>query len=420
MKPVNHTLQTAHAPALVALSCALLGAAAAPLARADAVTDWSLKAEQVVLDAKLGTPPAVRVLAFSHSAVHEAVQAVQRQTQAPAATEAAVAAAHRATLKALVPAQAAAIDAAYQAALATLRDDAHRAAGVRAGEAAAAALLARRAPDAKAMGADVPYRPVAMAGRYVPTALPAAMQWPQRQPWLLRTPGQVRPAGPPALASEAWARDYNEVRALGGKASTQRTPEQTEAARFWDYSLPPIYNGLLRSALAQAPGRDVARNARLFAAAAQGMDDALVAVFDAKYHYNFWRPATAIRNGDIDGNDATAPEAGWAPLIDTPMHPEYPSAHSALASVVGAVLRADAAGAAVPPLATTSPTAQGATRRWSTIEAMEREVADARVWEGVHYRHSTADGAAIGRAVGELAAERHFGAAVAAVAEAAR
>lgn len=404
-----NTRSTRHGGAFVAaLGAALLGAAATPFAHADVITDWSVKAEQIVIDAKLGTPPAVRVLALSHSAVHEAVQSVQREAHGAGAVEAAVAAAHRATLKALLPGQASAIDAAYQGALSALRDDAGRAAGVRAGEAAAAALLARRAPDGKALAGDT-YRPFAAAGRYVPTAVPAASQWPQRQPWMLRAPSQFRPGGPPALTSDAWARDYNEVRALGAKASTQRTPEQTDAARFWEYSLPPIYNGLVRS-VAQAPGRDVVRNARLFAAAAQGMDDALVAVFDAKYHYNFWRPATAVRNGDIDGNDATAPDAAWVPLIDTPMHPEYPSAHSALASVVGTVLRADAAGEALPPLATSSPTAQGATRRWSTVEAMVREVADARVWEGVHYRHSTTDGAGIGRAVGELAAETHFGA----------
>ena len=136
----------------------------------------------------------------------------------------------------------------------------------------------------------------------MPTAAPAVPQWSQRKPWLMTSAAQFRPGPPPALASDAWARDYNEVKALGGKVSTRRSAEQTEIARFWEYSLPPIYYGVVHS-VARMPGREVAQNARLFAAVAQAMDDAMIAVFDAKYHYNFWRPATAIRNGDIDGND---------------------------------------------------------------------------------------------------------------------
>jgi hypothetical protein len=112
---------------------------------------------------------------------------------------------------------------------------------------------------------------------------------------------QFRPAAPPPFASAQWVRDFDEVRRLGHRASKERTADQTEAARFWDYSLPAIYHGVLRSVALQ-PGRDVLRNARLFAAAAQAMDDALISVFDAKYHYGFWRPVTAIRNADIDGN----------------------------------------------------------------------------------------------------------------------
>ena len=108
------------------------------------------------------------------------------------------------------------------------------------------------------------------------------------------------------------------------QAGSRRSAEQTEIARFWEYSLPAIYYGVVRS-VAQAPGRDATQNARLYAAMAQAMDDALISVFEAKYHYNFWRPVTAIRNGDIDGNDATVAEPRWAPLVETPMHPEYPS-----------------------------------------------------------------------------------------------
>jgi hypothetical protein len=177
------------------------------------------------------------------------------------------------------------------------------------------------------------YRPHAAAGTYVPTVVPAVPQWSARKPWHMASAGQFRPAAPPALTSEEWARDFNEVKAFGGKTSSRRSVEQTEIARFWEYSLPPIYYGVVRS-VADMPGRDVASNARLFATVAQAMDDALIGIFDAKYHYNFWRPVTAIRNGDIDGNDATQRDAAWSPLIDTPMHPEFPSGHSILAASV--------------------------------------------------------------------------------------
>ena len=154
------------------------------------------------------------------------------------------------------------------------------------------------------------------------------------------------------------------------------------------------------------------RNARLFAAVAQSMDDALIAVFEAKYHYNFWRPSTAIRNGDLDGHDATARDASWAPLIDAPMHPEYPSAHASLASAVTAVLRAEVGPGALPALSAFSPTAKagkGDTRRWTKLEDFVQEVGDARVHAGIHFRSATDAGTAMGQRIGELAAARMLG-----------
>ncbi|MGH7893970.1 MAG: vanadium-dependent haloperoxidase, partial [Candidatus Binatia bacterium] len=186
-----------------------------------------------------------------------------------------------------------------------------------------------------------------------------------------------------------------------------RSAEQTEIARFWEFSLPPIYNGVVRS-VADMPGREATQNARLFATVAQAMDDAMIGVFEAKYHYNFWRPATAIRNGDLDGHDGTEREASWSPFIDSPMHPEYPSAHSILAGAVGAVLQADIGDGPMPVLTTTSPTAKGAARRWTNVDDFTREVANARIYEGVHYRVSTEVGTAMGRQIGELAVKKHL------------
>jgi len=134
---------------------------------------------------------------------------------------------------------------------------------------------------------------------------------------------------------------------------------------------------VLRSAALQ-PGRNLSRNARLFALVAIAMDDALIAVFDAKYHYNFWRPVTAIRNGDLDGLDSTERDATWAPLIETPMHPEYPCAHCILAGTVATVLNAEAQKAPLPVLSTTSATLPGAVRRWNTPDDFAKEVAQAR------------------------------------------
>ncbi len=386
------------------IAAAAAMAATALHANADVITDWNIKSGEIITEAKIGTPPAVRVMAIVQTAADGAVQALGRRPAAQAASvDAAVAAAHRITLGKLLPAQQASVEAAYQAAIAPLPEGAAKADGIAAGEAAAAAVLSARGEDGAA--APEAYRPHAAAGVYVPTAVPAAPQWPQRKPWLMSGAAQFRPAPPPALGSDAWARDFNEVKALGGKVSTSRSAEQTEIARFWEYSLPAIYHGVLRS-VALAPGRDVARNARLFAAAAQAMDDGLIAVFDAKYHYNFWRPLTAIRNADIDGNDATARDAAWLPLVDTPMHPEYPSAHAALASAMGTLLKAETGAGAMPVLSTSSPTAKGTVRRWNTVEELVQEVGLARIYDGVHYRTSADVGAEMGRRVGELAAAR--------------
>lgn len=370
-----------------------------PLAQADAVTDWNLLANEWVAEAKLGTPPAIRVLAIVQTAVNNAVS----EAVPVASVSAAVAAANRAALVQLLPAQQVAITAAYQAALDKVAPGAPRDAGIAIGERAASGVLEARAEDGAT--AAVAYRPHTSAGAYVPTAMPAIPHWSQRRPWLMSSAAEFRPAAPPALASATWASEYDEVKELGAKASTRRSAEQTEIARFWEYSMPAIYYGVLRSVALQ-PGRDIARNARLYAAATQAMDDAMIGVFEAKYHYNFWRPVTAIRNGDVDGNDATQRDAGWNSLVDAPLHPEYPSAHAVLAASIGTVLKADIGNLPMPQLATSSPTAKGTTRHWTTVESFVQEVSDARIYAGIHYRVSTQASEAMGRSIGELAASK--------------
>lgn len=388
----------------------LLAALAIP-AKADVITDWNLKTGNLISESKMGTPPAIRVMAIVQTSAYGAVNAITQRYPAAASEpraakgasiDAAVAAAHRGALLKLLPAQQASIDAAYQAALSSIADGDAKSAGIDIGEQAAAQVLAQRADDNTS---PVAYRPHTSAGVYVPTAAPAVPQWLQRKPWLMSSAAQFRPAAPPALTSQVWVRDYNEVKALGRKTSASRSAEQTEIALFWDYSLPSIYYGVVRS-VADQPGREPTRNALLYAMAAQAMDDALIGVFDAKYRYNFWRPVTAIRNGDVDGHDGTQRDASWTSLIDAPMHPEYPSGHSILASAVATVLKADIGAGPVPTLATTSPTAKGATRHWASLGDFVREVSDARIYGGIHFRTATEVGVEMGRRIGELAAKR--------------
>ncbi len=395
----------------LAIAAALLATLAAP-ASADVITDWSQRADAIITEAKIGTPPAIRVLAIAHTASFDAVNAITgvypRTGQTPdrgASVDAAVAAAHRATLVKLLPAIQPAIDAAYQASLEKLADGPAKATGIEVGERAAAAVLASRTEGT--VSPEASYRPKTTAGVYVPTAPVAAPQWSQRKPWLMSRAAMFRPGPPPALFGAVWARDFNEVKALGSKHSKERSASHAEIAAFWEYSLPAIYHGVVRS-VAGRPGRESTRNARLFAAVSQAMDDAMIGVFDAKYFYRFWRPETAIRNGDIDSNSATHLDVAWTPLINAPMHPEYPSAHSILAAAVATVLRAEAGDRPTPAVSTSSPTAKGAVRQWTDFDDFVNEVGLARIVQGVHFRSATEAGAAMGRRIGSLAVSRHL------------
>jgi hypothetical protein len=377
---------------------ALALTAAPPIAAADAVTDWDKIACDIVGAGKAPTPLGVRTIAITQTAVYEAVNRITRRfpgaagDQPPdASVDAAVAAASRATLSALVPDQKPAIEAAYLKAIDSVADGDAKGAGIAIGERAAAEMLAKRADDGSTAGES--YRPATAAGAYAPTTIPVASQWPRRKPWLMASAAQFRPGPPPALDS--------------ARSGSSRTGEQTEIARFWEATMPSIYHGVVRG-VADQPGREITRNARLLAAVAQGMDDALIAVFDAKYHYNFWRPVTAIRNGDRDGSDATSRDAAWLPLIETPMHPEYPCAHCILAATVATVLEADAGEDPLPGLSTTSYLLEGVTRRWTSTQDFVEEVSNGRIYDGVHYRNSTEVGVAMGRKVGALAARAFF------------
>lgn len=381
--------------------------------RADIVTEWNERAGEIVVKAGMGPLPAERALAMLQASVYEAVNAITQRYPVSnlkleaipgASVEAAVAAANHVMLTKLVPSQQTAIDLSYQAALTAIPDGPAKINGIAVGERAVSAIVAWRANDGATAGES--YRPYTTGGAYVPTVIPEAPQWRYRKPWLMTNPSEFRPGPPPDLNSEVWARDYNEVKALGRKDSRQRTTEQTDIARFWEEVMPPIYHGIVRS-VANVPGRDMTRNARLFAAVTQASDDALIAVFDAKYHYGFWRPLTAIRNGDLDNNDATERDESWLPFIETPMHPEYPCAHCITSGVVGTILQAEIGNEPTPVLTTRSTLAGGVSRSWTTIDEFMQEVPNARLYDGVHYRNSGKVGTEMGKQIARLAIERY-------------
>ena len=375
-------------------------------AHADVVTDTNAKAAEITSKMP-GTPPAVRAMAIVQVSVHDAVGAItgrypafRAQVKAPAgaSVDAAVLAATRTVLSKLVPAQRAAIDADFKALLNSVADGPAKADGVAVGEQVATMVLAQCAED----GAVAPntYRPHTTPGVYVPTMFPAVPHWGKRKTWVMTSADQFRPGPPPSLTSDTWKRDFEEIKALGARDGSKRTPEQTAIAKFWEATAPAVYWPVARS-VANAPGRDVVENARLFAAAAVAMDDALVAVFDAKYTYNFWRPVTAIRNAEGDARDPN-----WLPFIDTPMHPEYPCAHCIVSGALGAVLGIEVGNGPAPTLSSSSYTAGGATRTWAKVGDFMQEVAVARIYDGVHYRNSTVVGTAMGQKIGELAAKK--------------
>ncbi len=378
------------------------------VALADTVADWADLTTEIATDA----PNTIRTLALAQSAVYEAVNAITRRyprdlvdlgpTQG-ASVDAAIAAASHAILLHEAIEQRTPIETAYQKMLARIPENEASRKGIALGERAAKDVLGKHTDD---IGHIEPYRPLTSPGVYVPTTFPLGYSVAQHKPWFLKSANQFRPGPPPALNSSLWARDYNETKSMGAAQSTVRTPEQTNIGRFWATALPDVHIGVV-SSLARAAGRDLTRNARLFAAVTGALNDTEISVFEAKYHYQFWRPLTAIRNGDRDDNPATEREADWTPLIVTPIQPEYPCAHCMIAATIAAVIRADVGKEALPELSTRSNTLPGVTRRWTKTEDLVQEVSLGRMYCGVHYRNSAEVGVRMGEQVGAVVAHAY-------------
>jgi len=388
--------------------------ASATIARADVITDWNQTAIEVMKAANVAGNPWTRSMAMMNVAMSDAVNTVQNRytrfiadgPRAPkASAEAAAVGAARETLLRLYPDQKARISQAYEASIAAVQEGTARNEGVVIGEQAAAAVFAERANDAS--NAPDTYRPVATPGVWIPTTPPLFPQYATAKPWGFKSADQFRPAAPPALSSALYARDYNETKEFGAAKSAKRTPEQTEAVKFWTQAnfVPSWFQAATQ--LSAARGLGLADNARLFALLAMAEGNCFILEWDAKFHYNFWRPITAIRNGDMDGNDATERDAGWAPLNATPMHPEYPSAAGivggAAAGVLQAVFGSGPASFTVSDIF--DPKLQ---RRYTSVAQMAEEQRVVRIWGGIHFRNSLEVGDEMGRKIADHLASSHL------------
>ena len=387
---------------LAIATCVCLGA---PVASANVITDWDETAVAVVEP----MPPlaAQRRMAMVDIAMFDAVNSIERRyapclvqlAAAPDTSKEAAATAAAATVLAAIDSKTAdKVKAIVARHLASIPDGAAKSDGIRLGEAVAARVLEARAND----GADAPdaYRPRTTPGVYVPTPITVGSMWPDVKPFAIAKASQFRPQPPVSLNSAEWAADYNELKDYGGKASSKRSAQQTETARFWLMVGPSAYHPFARQ-LVTARQMSVVDSARFMALVAVGLNDALIAVLDAKYHHNFWRPITAIRNADIDGNPATEREATWQPIDNTPLHPEYPCAQCTLSGTLAGIVGAALGSADIPEVAISSTSAPGVIHRWTNTKALAEEVANARVWAGFHYRFSTRVGSEMGRQIGE-------------------
>ncbi|HWW29360.1 MAG TPA: vanadium-dependent haloperoxidase [Steroidobacteraceae bacterium] len=383
----------------------------------DAVAAWNAISETAVKTA--GHPPPVAALDFAivHLAIYDAVESIDRRyepyyTHAPGATGSLSAAAAKAghdVLVGLFPAQSATVNAEYVNYLAANGVDPLDP-GTAVGALAAANMLALRANDGRFPANPPPFLGGNAIGQWRPTPsllpgsppslAPGLTPWVASvNPFTMMSDSQFRIGPPPDLTSDKWADDYNEVKSVGALQSTTRTAEQTDMAYFWADSGPILWQNALRY-ISGNYLNDVGDSARMYALAEAALADAQIACWDSKYFYDFWRPITAIRLGDQDGNPLTAVDPGWQPLINTPNFPEYPSGHADISAAISHMLQLFFASDVLSfQMTTTNPLALQKTRAFTHLSQAEQEVVDARVYSGIHYRNSDTSAREQGRRV---------------------
>ncbi|MDM0066561.1 vanadium-dependent haloperoxidase [Variovorax sp. J31P207] len=306
-------------------------------------------------------------------------------------------------LSTLFPSRSAKYQPTNDAALAAADSDAQ--AALQFGAEVARKVLAQRANDGR--WTPVPaYVPGTAPGQFRGVN-PVGLTRPYLRPFSLRAADQFRASGPPALDSAAYAADVGETRTMGSASSTQRTDAQTENARFHTEAPPLFWTRNLRQFATSKP--TLVENARLMALLWVALADASTACFESKYHFNFWRPTTAIRLAETDGNAATEPDPQWTPVVTTPNHPEYPAAHACNAGALGEALR-QAFGTSRVQF-TFNSTVTGTTHPFDSVEAMSENVQQARIHGGMHFRTATVHGRALGEKVVQQLLREHFTAA---------
>jgi hypothetical protein len=406
---------------LTALLATTLSVGWSHATRADVVTDWGATAQTAIVT-NAGRPPSGSIVdvTYVYAAMYDAVNAIDGRystyaislpNASPSASQdAAAAAAAHYVLKTFYPTQQAFLDGALATSMSAIPAGAAKDQGTAIGVQVATAFLALRANDGR--NAVVPYAFGSGPGVYqltpgapAPPASPATPWVAQMTPFALNSPSQFRAVGPTNLTSAQWAEDFNEVKAFGALNNSSRTAEQTEIGLF--YAEHPGAQ-LMRNLRTFAASRtmSVADRARLLASLHIAAADALIACFDSKYYYNFWRPVTAIRAGDTDDNDATEIDAGWLALAPTPNHPEYPAAHGAVSTAYAETLRHFFGTKKVT--ITLSSTATGTTHTFHSTDEIIKEIIDARIYGGMHYRTSGVHGSVIGRRVARWVATHYF------------
>jgi hypothetical protein len=386
------------------------------VAEADVITDWNATTQAVLVAKGHQGPPGY---AFVHVPMYDAVNAIDgrysvfavRPTSNPrgASKEAAAATAAYRVLLGAYPDQAAVLDPAYAASLAAIPDTPAKAKGVAIGTEVAAAWLAQRAGDGREAAVPYVFEP-AEPGVYqrTPPAFPNALApWMAKmRPYAMTSPSQFRAYGPPDLTSERYAQDVAMVQALGSANSTERTAEETETAKFYTESPTTFFSHNLRE-FAATKNLGVAGNARLFAQVFVTEADSMIACWDSKYYFNFWRPVTAITTDLDDGNPATERDAAWTPLAGTPAHPEYPAGHGCVSTGYAEALR-HFFGTPHLKVTLTSSVAGSVPHVFYNTNQMVDEIILARVFGGMHFQTSVEHGSTIGRKVGRLVARNHF------------
>jgi hypothetical protein len=400
--------------AVISLALSLCGVATAQ----NPVIDWNAIAVTTALNGNQAVSPASNTsggtslyLAYTHLAIYNAVNAIDRRfhpygaeipAPAGASADAAVISAAYNTLVFYFPDQSASLTAQYMAALGLTPDGQAKDDGVQVGKAAANSIIAMRAGDGR--GANVPYifPSVPTAGVWIPTPpahlLPQTPWVGQMVPFTMSSASQFLPDEPPALTSTEWADDYNQVKILGAANSAVRTAKQTEIGLFWTEQTSKQYARAFR-ALAVARALNTSDTAHLFAMLWTAVADSFIGCMNAKYHFSFWRPVTAIQNGGIDGNSATVPDPTWIPLGTTPNHPEYPAAHGCLSGAVSGILKGYFGTSDVDFTVSSTVFNPAHVHTFNSTKALKKEVGDARIYAGFHYHHSVVQGFALGQHV---------------------